>query len=80
MGIASPEVFDIFRQSFRPIRYKRLAGKSSWFRGSRGGGGATMMMRKQEAEEAKEAEGGTKRDRHVMFVSHTPGDLLAKNL
>ena len=39
-----------------------------------------MMMRKQEAEEAKEAEGGTKRDRHVMFVSHTPGDLLAKNL
>ena len=33
-----------------------------------------MMMRKQEAEEAKEAEGGTKRDRHCdVCQPHTRG-------
>ena len=62
-------------------RYKRLAGKSSWFRGSRGGGGATVMMKPQRKQRRpKKQKEAAKEIDTVMFVSHTPGDLLAKNL
>merc|ERR1712242_529095 len=63
-------------------RYKRLAGKSSWFRGSRGRGGATMMMMKPQRKQRrpKKQKEEPKEIDTVMFVSHTPGDLLAKNL
>ena len=62
-------------------RYRRLAGKSSWFRGSRGGGGA--KMERPQVGRRRLTRGGKMKEKQidtVMFVVHTPGDTLAKSL
>ena len=60
-------------------RYRRLAGKSSWFQGSRGG---AKMKRPQMGRRRPTRRGNVKEKEidTVMFIVHTPGDFLAKSL
>ena len=59
-------------------RYKRLAGKSTWFKGSKRGANKENKPRKRRGP--ARGKGLTKEIDTVMFVPHTPGDVLAKRL
>ena len=59
-------------------RYKRLAGKSTWFKGSKKGAAKEKKPRKRRGP-ARE-KGLNKEIDTVMFVPHTPGDVLAQRL
>ena len=56
-------------------RYKRLAGKSTWFKGSKKGTKKEKQPRKRRGPTG--GRGQTKEIDTVMFVPHTPGDVLA---
>ena len=59
-------------------RYKRLAGKSTWFKGSKKGANKEKKPRKRRGP--ARGKGQIKEIDTVMFVPHTPGDVLAQRL